>query len=133
MLDLGFELRVGGAEVGVAVLPACVERRAPLADAGITTLILGCTHYPLLTGVISYVMGERVSLVSSAEESAKDVYAVLTRHDLLRPAGPTPPHRFLTTGAPAEFAEIGARFLGPVLDRVDLVHVGDGAAGHLLG
>ena len=62
---------------------------------------------------------EKAKVHPTAEESAKDVYAVLTRHGLLRPEGPTPPHRFLTTGAPAEFAEIGARFLGPVLDRVD--------------
>jgi glutamate racemase len=108
-----------GVTGGPELLEVAQEYLQPLLDADVDTVILGCTHYPLLTGVISYVMGERVSLVSSAEESAKDVYAVLTRHDLLRPAGPTPPHRFLTTGAPAEFAEIGARFLGPVLDRVD--------------
>src|SRR3954469_22294820 len=54
----------------------------PVAAAGVDTLILGCTHYPLLTGVISYVMGEQVSLVSSAEETAKDVYRLLVEHDL---------------------------------------------------
>ncbi len=108
-----------GVTGGGELLAVAQEYLQPLLDADVDTVILGCTHYPLLTGVISYVMGERVSLVSSAEESAKDVYAVLTRHGLLRPEGPTPPHRFLTTGAPAEFAEIGARFLGPVLDRVD--------------
>jgi glutamate racemase len=108
-----------GVTGGAELLEVAHEYLQPLLDADVDTVILGCTHYPLLTGVISYVMGEQVSLVSSAEESAKDVYAVLTRHGLLRPHGPTPPHRFLTTGAPAEFAEIGARFLGPVLDRVD--------------
>jgi len=108
-----------GVTGGAELLAVAQEYLQPLLDADVDTVILGCTHYPMLTGVISYVMGERVSLVSSAEESAKDVYAVLTRHGLLRPEGPTPPHRFLTTGAPAEFAEIGARFLGPVLDRVD--------------
>jgi glutamate racemase len=108
-----------GVTGGADLLEVAQEYLQPLLDADVDTVILGCTHYPLLTGVISYVMGEQVSLVSSAEESAKDVYAVLTRHGLLRPEGPTPPHRFLTTGAPAEFAEIGARFLGPVLDRVD--------------
>jgi glutamate racemase len=108
-----------GVTSGPELLAVAEEYLQPLLDAEVDTLILGCTHYPLLTGMIAYVMGERVSLVSSAEESAKDVYAVLTRHGLLRPEGPTPPHRFLTTGAPAEFAEIGGRFLGPVLDRVD--------------
>jgi glutamate racemase len=49
-----------------------VPRPADAAD--VDTLILGCTHYPLLTGIISYVMGDQVTLVSSAEECAKDVY-----------------------------------------------------------
>jgi glutamate racemase len=92
----------------------------PLIGNGVDTLILGCTHYPLLTGVISYVMGDGVTLVSSAEESAKDLYGVLTRHDLLRHDGlPEPRHRFVTTGSPAEFADIGTRFLGPVISGVD--------------
>jgi glutamate racemase len=92
----------------------------PLVHAGVDTLILGCTHYPLLTGVISYVMGDGVTLVSSAEESAKDLYGVLTRHDLLRDNGlPEPRHRFVTTGSPADFADIGTRFVGPVINRVD--------------
>ncbi len=86
----------------------------PLVSAGVDTLILGCTHYPLLTGVISYVMGDQVTLVSSAEECAKDVYRVLTARDLMRPAGPAV-HEFLTTGAPEDFAEVGRRFLGPEL------------------
>ncbi len=92
----------------------------PLLDNDIDTLILGCTHYPLLTGVISYVLGERVTLVSSAEETAKDVYALLVREGLERPVElPAPRHRFLTTGGPAEFRETGQRFLGPELDVVD--------------
>ncbi|MCB0888757.1 MAG: aspartate/glutamate racemase family protein, partial [Nocardioidaceae bacterium] len=56
----------------------------PLVAAGVDTLILGCTHYPLLTGMISYVMGDGVTLVSSAEECAKDVYRVLLEHGLER-------------------------------------------------
>jgi glutamate racemase len=91
----------------------------PLTSYGIDTLILGCTHYPLLTGVVSYVMGDQVTLVSSAEETAKDVYRLLVQHDLERdPALPPPLHRFLTTGQPEEFATIGRRFLGPELESV---------------
>ena len=82
--------------------------------AGVDTLILGCTHYPLLTGVISYVVGDGVTLVSSAEECAKDVYKMLVATDLMRQSG-EPTHRFLTTGAPEEFESIGRRFLGPEL------------------
>jgi glutamate racemase len=85
---------------------------------GIDTLILGCTHYPLLTGVISYVMGDEVTLVSSAEECAKDVYRMLVQHGIERDAGDPPVHRFLTTGQPEEFATHGRRFLGPELEAV---------------
>jgi glutamate racemase len=88
----------------------------PLSGEGIDTLILGCTHYPLLTGVISYVMGEQVTLVSSAEETAKDVYRTLVRRGLERDPHLGPPmHQFLTTGDPEEFQRIGRRFLGPQL------------------
>jgi glutamate racemase len=95
----------------------------PLVTADIDTLILGCTHYPLLTGVISMVMGDGVTLVSSAEECAKDVYRMLVRHGIERdPEGTTPgdgpAHRFLTTGQPEEFATTGRRFLGPELESV---------------
>jgi glutamate racemase len=105
---------------GPELLAVAEEYLRPLVADRVDTVILGCTHYPLLTGVISYVMGDQVTLVSSAEECAKDVYATLTRHALLRAENSAPPaHRFLTTGAPEQFAEIGARFLGPVLTRVD--------------
>ncbi len=86
----------------------------PIRDAGIDTLILGCTHYPLLTGVISYVLGDEVTLISSAEECAKDVYRVLASQDLMG-SGDFADYRFLTTGDPAEFETIGRRFLGPEL------------------
>lgn len=91
----------------------------PLVARGVDTLVLGCTHYPLLTGVISYVLGDDVTLVSSAEETAKDVYALLLREGLERPPGlPAPQHHFLTTGQPSEFRAVGRRFLGPELDTV---------------
>ena len=91
----------------------------PLLAAGVDTVVLGCTHYPLLTGVISLVMGDDVTLVSSAEETAKDVYRVLTRADLLRdPEAPPPVHRFLATGNPEPFARLGRRFLGPEIGSV---------------
>jgi glutamate racemase len=86
----------------------------PLLDAGVDTLVLGCTHYPLLTGVISLVMGDEVTLVSSAEECAKDVYRLLAGTGAMRERG-QPSYRFLTTGSPEEFATLGRRFLGPEL------------------
>ena len=99
---------------GDELLTVAHEYLDPLVEAGVDTLVLGCTHYPLLTGVISYVMGDDVTLVSSAEECAKDVYKMLVETGLMR-AGGEPTYRFLTTGSPEEFETIGRRFLGPEL------------------
>ncbi|HET8616647.1 MAG TPA: glutamate racemase [Actinomycetales bacterium] len=103
-----------GVTSGPELLDVAREYLQPVVGAGVDTLILGCTHYPLLTGVISYVMGDLVTLVSSAEETAKDVYRQLVVRDLLRdPSLPPPTHRFLTTGDPTVFSSLGRRFLGP--------------------
>lgn len=93
---------------------------APFIEAKIDTLVLGCTHYPLLTGVISYVMGEAVTLVSSAEETAKDLYRTLVEKNLLRPQQSNPPkHAFLATGDAKAFESLARRFLGPEVTRVE--------------
>jgi glutamate racemase len=90
------------------------EYLEPVRDAGVDTLVLGCTHYPLLTGVVSYVMGEGVTLVSSAEETAQDVYRVLAQNGLMREDDlPAPLHEFRATGDPRPFADLGRRILGP--------------------
>jgi len=92
----------------------------PLAAADVDTLVLGCTHYPLLTGVLSYVMGDGVTLVSSAEETAKDVYRTLLEYNLMRsPDLPAPRHQFLATGDPDSFGTLGHRFLGPEITTVE--------------
>ena len=92
----------------------------PMLTEQVDTLVLGCTHYPLLAGVISYVMGPQVALVSSADETAQEVYHTLRRHDLLRDdALPPPQHRFLATGDPEAFAVVARRFLGPEVRMVD--------------
>jgi glutamate racemase len=97
----------------------------PVLDAGCDTLILGCTHYPLLTGVISYVAGDGVTLVSSADETAKDVYRVLHDRRLARAEGSQEPrHRFLATGDPTPFGVLGRRFLGPEIGLVESAIVG---------
>lgn len=103
-----------GVTAGDELIAVAHEYLDPLVEAQIDTLILGCTHYPLLTGVISYVMGDEVTLVSSAEECGKDVFKSLVRHDLIREGG-DPSYTFLTTGEPEEFAVVGHRFLGPEL------------------
>ena len=103
-----------GITSGPELLGVAHEYLEPVAARGVDTLILGCTHYPLLTGVISYVMGDGVTLVSSAEETAKDVFRVLADLGALRPDDlPEPTHEWLTTGDPDEFAHLARRFLGP--------------------
>ena len=84
----------------------------------VDTLVLGCTHYPLLTGVISYVMGNDVTLVSSAEETAKDLYRTLVEADLLNPAAAKVNHRFVATADADKFAALAKRFLGPEVLKV---------------
>jgi glutamate racemase len=97
-----------------------VARRylAPLRDHGIDTLVLGCTHYPLLAPVIRRVMGESVVLVDSADAVAAAVAVDLARDGLLAPEGTEAEHHFCVTDAGERFARIGARFLGA--DRLSL-------------
>ena len=114
-----------GMTSGRQVLGLTESYLAPLAAADVDTLILGCTHYPLLTGVIGLVMGDSVTLVSSAEETAKDVYRVLVRSGTLRAEdAPVPRHRFVATGDPAPFRKLGRRFLGPEIQVVESTPLG---------
>ena len=108
-----------GVTTGRQLLQLATHYLEPVLAADVDVLVLGCTHYPLLTGMISLVVGEGVTLVSSAEETAKDVYRVLARHDLFRPEdAPPPQHRFLATGEAEPFARLSRRFLGPQVGLV---------------
>ena len=109
-----------GETSGAEITKIAREYLQPLIDAKVDTLVLGCTHYPLLAGVISYVMGNEVTLVSSADETAKDLYRELVERDLLNPGvlkpedvRPGAKHRFISTGDPEAFATLARRFLGP--------------------
>jgi glutamate racemase len=82
-----------------------------LVHSGIDVLILGCTHYPLLAGVLGEVMGPAVTLVDSAEETARAVATALAEHDLARGTGPGVAS-FFVTDVPDRFVRIGRRFLG---------------------
>ena len=109
-----------GETSGAEITKIARDYLAPVMEAKVDTLVLGCTHYPLLTGVISYVMGEGVTLVSSAEETAKDLYRTLVENDLLRDArGGAPTHKFLATGDAKAFESLARRFLGPEVTRVE--------------
>ncbi len=110
----------GRTQPGDPVLELLVaEYLTPLRDWGCDTLVLGCTHYPMLAGPISYVMGPDVTLVSSAEETALDVYRQLRASDQLRETERAPRHVFSQTAAgegSTNFARLSRRFLGPTFD-----------------
>jgi glutamate racemase len=108
-----------GTTSGRALLGLAQSYLEPLQRAQVDTLVLGCTHYPLLAGLLGLVMGDEVTLVSSADETARDVYRVLERTGLHRdPELPPPVHRFLATGDAEPFARLGRRFLGPEIGTV---------------
>jgi glutamate racemase len=108
-----------GETSGESITSVAHQYLQPMIDAKVDTLVLGCTHYPLLTGVISYVMGNEVSLVSSAEETAKDLYRTLVENSLLRAPSDSPAtHKFLATGDAKAFELLARRFLGPEVGSV---------------
>ena len=108
-----------GVTSGRQVLGLAEAYLEPLQRARIDTLVLGCTHYPLLSGVIQLAVGDSVTLVSSAEETAKELLRVLTERDLLRPHPETAEAAarrvFESTGDPATFSGLAARLLGPAI------------------
>lgn len=98
---------------------------APLKAADVDTLVLGCTHYPLLSAAIQVVMGPDVSLVSSDDATAFEVYQTLLTHDMLRTDATPPTHSFETTGDDRErFRTLAHRFLGLEIDRVNAFPTG---------
>lgn len=109
----------GGDTTSDAVFAAAEEYLGPLTDAGVDTLILGCTHYPLLAGVIQYVMGDGVVLISSAEVTANEVYARMKDADLLNHSNDPGSRRFITSSDATTFGELGRRFLGPEFQNVE--------------
>ncbi|RJQ31682.1 MAG: glutamate racemase [Actinobacteria bacterium] len=92
----------------------------PLKDKGIDTLILGCTHYPLLSSLIQEVMGQDINLISSAEETAKEVKEVLQRKEHLKTNG-EPNYRFICSDGQDKFLSLGSRFLGRQIGQVERI------------
>ena len=84
---------------------------APLLEAGVDTVVLGCTHYPLIRPIFQRVFGRGVTLVFSAEEVAREVAETLARKDVENDESREGTYRFLTTGDPMQFRETGRRFL----------------------
>jgi glutamate racemase len=101
------------------------EYLAPVRAADVDTLILGCTHYPLMSAAIQYVMGPDVTLVSSAEETANDVYRRLVEHGIERTSTAPPTYEFDATGTDRlGFIRLARRFLGPEVSRVGHLETG---------
>jgi glutamate racemase len=101
---------------------AAAEYLAPLQQDGIDTLVLGCTHYPLLKTTLQQVLGESVELVDSAEETARMVAAQLAARQLCR-SGPPGAPRFFVTDVPTRFERVGGAFLGAALHGVEQVEL----------
>ncbi|PPG29695.1 glutamate racemase [Pseudoclavibacter sp. RFBB5] len=96
------------------------EYLAPIKAAGVDTVVLGCTHYPFLKGVLGYVLGPGVRLVSSDVETAQDVYRVLASNGLLNSSGRDPQYSYRATGENTEaFVNLAGRFLGPDVRHVE--------------
>jgi len=101
------------------------EYAAPLREAGVDTVILGCTHYPLIKPIFQRVFGRDVTLVFSAEETAREVAETLARKGIENAQGREGSYRFLTTGEPALFRELGERFLQLLLGDIEQVALAD--------
>jgi glutamate racemase len=97
------------------------EYAAPLKKAGVDTVILGCTHYPLIRPIFQRVFGRDVTLVFSAEETAREVAETLMRKGIENDSARSGAYRFLTTGDPSAFEAMGRRFLQLPIGEVEHV------------
>jgi len=116
---------------GEETAAAVREYAEPLKAAGVDTVVLGCTHYPLIRPIFQRVFGRGVTLVFSAEETAREVAETLARKGIENGEGREGAYRFLTTGDPAHFGAMGARFLQlPIaeVEHVDLATLEAAAA-----
>jgi glutamate racemase len=112
-------------EAGEQTVDAVREYAAPLKEEGCDTVILGCTHYPLIRPVFQRVFGRDVTLVFSAEETAREVADTLARKDWENDIAHEGDYRFLTTGDPDIFRSLGERFLQLPLGKVEPVTIAE--------
>jgi glutamate racemase len=110
---------------GPATVEAVREYARPLKEAEVDTVILGCTHYPLIRPIFQRVFGRGVTLVFSAEETAREVAETLARKGIENASGREGAYRFLTTGDSETFRVTGARFLQLPIDEVARVELAD--------
>jgi glutamate racemase len=110
---------------GEATVEAVREAAQPLKAAGVDTVVLGCTHYPLIRPILQRVFGRGVTLVFSADETAREVEETLARQGIENDAAREGSYRFLTTGDPETFREMGRRFLQLPISSVERVTVAE--------
>jgi glutamate racemase len=98
---------------------------------GVDTLVLGCTHYPLLKPLLAELLGPDVVLIDSAQETAAETARVLGARQLLAPSNghgwrrsSAVPHRFVASDAPDHFLRLGQRFLGSAIECVETLTLG---------
>jgi len=96
----------------------------PLRAGGVDTLVLGCTHYPLLKPLLQRVMGPEVRLIDSAEETSRTLADALGERALEAPADAVPIHRFAVSDDEARFRAVGSRFIGERLSAAEVVPLG---------
>lgn len=94
-----------------AIEHAAREYVAPLKEAKVDTVILGCTHYPLISPMLRRLLGPQITLINSAEETAQEVGEIMVRKEIGNAEGREGDYRFFASGDPGEFKEVGARFL----------------------
>jgi glutamate racemase len=109
-----------------------IESLGPLLDADLDALVLGCTHYPILSALIQSIVGPGVKLVDPAQEAVRALGEILAGHELLAEPAPAPEHAFLVSGDPDAFAHNATRLFGtlaasvshhPVRSLIDAKHV----------
>jgi glutamate racemase len=108
---------------GEATALAVRRYAAPLKEAGVDTVILGCTHYPLIRPILQRVFGRDVTLVFSAEETAREVAETLARKRIENDPAREGSYRFLTTGDTSSFCAMGRRFLQLPISEVEHVEL----------
>jgi glutamate racemase len=96
-----------------------------MKEKGIDTLVLGCTHYPLLKKVIARVMGKEVTLIDSAVETSREISTLLEVFDLKREQKKSPSREFYVTDSPEPFVKVGEIFLGEKIEHIEQIIVGN--------
>ncbi|MGM0903451.1 MAG: glutamate racemase [Bacillota bacterium] len=106
---------------GLVAERVVAETLAPLKNQELDTLILGCTHYPLLEPLIKRFMGDSVNVISSGEETAREVSTILHHNGILNTTGEEPNHEFYTTGSQKIFSEIASQWLERPITYIEMV------------